>query len=71
VEWKILTTAPDQLSAEMWQGLLQTEGIAAIIEPKDAVSFLGISSMPCRLMVPEEMLERAEAILPEFHIDEV
>jgi hypothetical protein len=71
VEWKVLTTAPDQLSAEMWQELLQAEGITAIIEPKDAVSFLGVSSMPCRLMVPEEMLERAEAILSEFHVDEV
>ena len=66
MEWKYLTTAPDQLSAEMWQELLQNEGIPAIIEPRDAVSFLGVSPMPCRLMVPEDMVEEAMAILDKL-----
>ena len=65
MKWEYLTTAPDQLTAEIWQTLLQNEGIPAVIEPRDAVSFLGISAMPCRLMVPEGLVKEALAILGE------
>jgi hypothetical protein len=65
MKWEYLTTAPDQLTAEIWQELLQREGIPAVIEPRDAVSFLGISAMPCRLMVPEGSVKEALAILGE------
>jgi hypothetical protein len=67
MEWRCLTTAPDQLTAEMWQELLKNEGIPAAIEPGDAVSFLGVSSMPCRLMVPEGLLKEAMAILSQHY----
>lgn len=63
MKWEYLTTAPDQLTAEIWQQLLQSEGIPVVIEPRDAISFLGVSSMPCRLMVPEGLVKEALAIL--------
>ena len=66
MKWEYLTTAPDQLTAELWQELLQNEGIPAMIEPGDAISFLGVSPMPCRLMVREGFLAQAQAILAEL-----
>jgi hypothetical protein len=36
-----------------------------MIRPSDAVSFLGVSSMGCRLMVPEEELEQARQLLAD------
>lgn len=66
MKWEYLTTAPDQLTAEIWQELLQSEGIPAMIEPGDAISFLGVSPMPCRLMVREGFLAQAQAILAEL-----
>lgn len=65
MRWEHVATAPDQLIAEMWRELLQNEGIPAIIEPRDAVSFLGLSSTPCRLMVPEGSVKEALALLNE------
>jgi len=66
MKWEYLTTAPDQLTAEIWQQLLQSEGIPVVIEPRDAISFLGVSTMPCRLMVREGFLAQAQAILAEL-----
>ena len=63
MKWVVFATAPDQLMAEMWRGLLAAEGIAALIRPGDAVSFLGVSSYPCRLMVRERDVQRASEIL--------
>lgn len=63
--WARLVTAPNQLTAEMWRELLLAEGIPAMITPQDAVSFLGVSSIPCRLLVPQGMLSEARAILAE------
>ena len=63
MKWEYLTTAPDQLTAEIWQQLLQSEGIPVVIEPRDAISFLGVSPMPCRLMVPEGLVKEGLAIL--------
>jgi hypothetical protein len=65
MKWQYLTTAPDQLTAEIWQELLQNEGIPTVLEPRDAISFLGISALPCRLMVPEGLVKEALAILGE------
>ena len=63
MKWELLTTAPDQLTAEMWCGILREEGITAMIEPRDAVSFLGVSAFPCRIMVPDDMVEEAREVL--------
>jgi len=59
-------TAPDQLMAEMWCELLKNEGIPAMLEPRDAVSFLGLSYAPCRILVPEDHLEEAREILRQL-----
>jgi hypothetical protein len=68
MKWKLLTTAPDQLTAEMWIELLQNEGIPAMIEPGDAVSFLGVSAIPCRIIVPEGWVGEAQAILAKYQL---
>ena len=66
MKWTHLATASDQLTAEMWRDALLDEGIPAVLRPSDAVTFMGLSPFPCRLMVPENRLEEAEAILAEY-----
>ncbi len=60
-----LTTAPDQLTAEMWRELLRGEGIPAVVRAGDTASYLGISNAPCRLMVHQERLSEARQTLEE------
>ena len=62
-DWAVVRTAPDQLSAEIWRGLLEAEDIPAMLAPGDAVSFLGVSSVPCRLLVPRRLVATAELVL--------
>jgi hypothetical protein len=63
--WVYLTTAPDQLTAEMWVELLSHQGIPAMIRPQDMTSFLGTSVLGCRLIVPKEHLEEARTALED------
>jgi hypothetical protein len=63
--WVHFATAPDQITAEMWVGILRDAGIRAMIRPSDAVSFMGVSPYSCRIQVPEEELPRARDVLPE------
>jgi hypothetical protein len=63
--WVTLATAPDQLTAELWVSILRDQGIAAMIRPSDAVSYLGVSPFGCRVQVPEEDLERAHELIDE------
>lgn len=65
MNWVHLTTAPDQLTAEMWCEILGDKGISAMIRPSDAVSFLGVSGGGCRVLVPEDRRNEAAAILTE------
>jgi hypothetical protein len=62
-QWELLTTAPDQLTAEIWQDILVQNGIPAMINPQDAVSFMGVSSFPCRIMVADGYRQQAQEIL--------
>jgi hypothetical protein len=62
-QWELLTTAPDQLTAEIWQDILVQNGIPAMINPQDAVSFMGVSSLPCRIMVADGYRQQAQEIL--------
>ena len=62
-KWVHLTTAPDQLVAEMWRDLLMDEGVSAIIRPGDTSSFMGVSHYPVRIMVREHHLERGREVL--------
>ncbi len=66
MKWALLTTAPNQLTAEMLVELLRSEGIPAQIKPEDAVSFLGVSAMSCRLLVPQGRVMEARAVLAEY-----
>jgi len=63
--WVPVATAPDQLVAEMWVELLQAQGIPAMIRPKDTASFMGLSTMACRVLVPREHLAEAALALQE------
>lgn len=63
MNWVILTTAPDQLVAEMWREILIGEGISARVRAGDTASFMGVSNYPCRIMVLEDDRERAAEVL--------
>ena len=62
-KWELLTTAPDQLAAEIWKDILIQNGIPAMINPQDAISFMGVSSLPCRIMVAYGYRQQAQEIL--------
>jgi len=69
VDWVGLVEAPDQITAEMWCELLDKEGVAAFTKTTSAGgiywgSALGpLAATGCWVMVQEEDLERAAAIL--------
>ena len=64
MSWVRLTTAPDQIVAEMWRDLLRGEGVSAVVRPGDTMtSYLGVSPYPCGIMVQEDELERAKEVL--------
>lgn len=65
MKWVDLAAAPDQLTAEMWCQLLRNAGIPAMVKPSDAVSFLGVSMSTSRVMVPEDRMAEAAALLSE------
>ena len=65
MNWVLLATAPDQMTAELWIAILKDQGIPAMIRPSDAVSFLGVSPFSCRVQVPEEHLERAKELIAQ------
>jgi hypothetical protein len=62
-KWVHLATAPDQIAAEIWIDILKQEGISARIRPSDAVSFLGVSAVSCRVETLDDELERARNVL--------
>ena len=65
--WVYLTTAPDQLTAEMWSELLCNGGIPAMAHSGNiGVSHLGITNLPCRIMVPEEELSAASEVMEQL-----
>jgi hypothetical protein len=68
--WLLLATAPDQLTAEMWLGVLREYDIPAVISPGDTSSFMGISPFPCRLMVIGDYLKQAQEILASLKPEE-
>ena len=70
MNWVHLTTAPDQITAEMLVDALREAGVAAMIRPSDAVSFLGVSPFGCRVQVREEDLGRAREVLASAGISE-
>ncbi|HEX5368144.1 MAG TPA: DUF2007 domain-containing protein [Dehalococcoidia bacterium] len=69
-KWVILATAPDQLVAEVWVGMLQNAGLRAMIRPSDAVSFLGVTAYGCRILTVDEDLEEAREVLGEEVVED-
>ena len=63
MNWTYLTTAPDQLIAEMWSQLLRDRGISAMVRAGDTSSFLGVSAYPCRILVDTDEVSRAREVL--------
>ena len=63
--WVHVATEPGQLSAEMWVELLRGQSIPAMIKAQDTVSFLGLSGMACRVLVPREHLAEATQALEQ------
>lgn len=62
-DWVHLATAPDQITGEIWVSILRENGLRAMIRPSDASSFLGVTSLGCRVQVMEQDLGRAREIL--------
>ena len=52
-KWITFTTAPDQITAEMWRDLVRQAGIACELQPGDTIGFIGVSAAPVRLIVRE------------------
>jgi hypothetical protein len=69
-KWELLTTAPDQLTAEIWTDILTQNGIPAMVNPQDAISFMGVSSLPCRIMVAAGYRQPAQEILDSLQPEE-
>jgi hypothetical protein len=58
-------TAPDQLTAELLRGLLEDAGIPAVLAAGDTSAYLGVSPVPCRIMVPAELAPAARRALDQ------
>ena len=67
--WLLLTTAPDQLTAEIWKDILLQEGVPAMVNPEDSISFMGVSGFPCRIMVAYGYRKRAQEILTSLQAE--
>ena len=65
MNWTVLTTAPDQMTGEMWVDLLKTHGIPCKLHPGDVTGFLGVAPHAVRIVVPESEAERAFEYLSE------
>ncbi len=63
--WVEFATAPDQLTAETWAGLVKNEGCPCAVK-SDGIPFLGVSALPVRLMAPEDRAGEARGILERF-----
>jgi hypothetical protein len=69
-QWVTVATAPDQAIAEMWAEILKESGLDATVSPEDAVSFLGVSPRPVRVIVPESQAAAARSVLADFVDDD-
>lgn len=65
-ELVLLATAPNQMIAELWIGALRDQGIQAVMDSGDTMSFLGLSNWPVRLLVPKDQLTTATALLEDM-----
>jgi hypothetical protein len=61
--WVTLGTARDQLEAEMWRERLDSLAIPALVAPADVAAYLGLTPVPCRVLVPAHLRTAAEHVL--------
>ncbi len=66
MNWEVLTTAPDQVIAESWCGLIRAAGIDCKLQPGDAVGWMGVSVFPVRIMVDASDIELAQNVLDAY-----
>ena len=66
MNWEVLTTAPNQMIAESWCGLIKSAGINCKLQPRDAIGFMGVSVFPVRIMVRASDVEIAQSVLDSF-----
>ncbi len=59
----MFATAPDQMTAEMWLELLRHDGIRCEIRPGDTSRFMGVGTLPVRLVAPEDEAGKAKTTL--------
>lgn len=64
--WTVVATAPNQTIGESLVQLLNDEGIAGMVGPADAISFLGVAFTPVRVLAPDHDAERAREVLAEL-----
>lgn len=63
MDWVVFATAPNQLTAEMWQDLLSQARIRCQLSAGDTYGFLGVSATPVRLVAPREEADVARDAL--------
>ena len=66
MRWVRVATAPEPI-IQMWRQLLDDAGIPALVR-QDSLpgGVLGVSPIPCRLMVPEDHEAEAKEILEPY-----
>jgi len=57
--WVVIAEEPDQLSAEVVLQFLRGHAIPVQLAAGDAISFLGPSMLPTRVLVPKEWEQEA------------
>ena len=62
IDWLVLSTAENEALAQLTAERLTAAGIPVVLEPGDAVSYLGASS-PYMIKVPEDRLADAQELL--------
>jgi hypothetical protein len=66
--WTILSTAPNQLTAESWCEILTNNGFNCKVEPGDFYSFMGISNSPVRILIVDKEFDSAKQFLSKLLI---
>ena len=66
MKWARLTTAPNQMTAEMWRDLLLGEGIPAMVRGGDTSSYFGVTPFPRPVLVDESLESEARRALEGY-----
>lgn len=69
MNWKLLSTAPNQITAESWSELLKVNGFNSKIIDSTNYVYIGISNSPVRLFVSENDYLPAKKLLSEMLLD--